>query len=164
MVVHAAGHAPEHVPGPTSGSASGLPSGTVTAPWAPTDLPAHLDTAAARRTLRAEKTQLARWRRLVRARLDLAVAAFAPPDHVGAMSWDLVPEAQLALPLPQELLAAVTVDPPADAVELMEHLRRLDRMLAAYGAELDAALDELTFGPHRTAGHVLVAQRDTPPV
>lgn len=101
------------------------------------------DVRANRRTLRAEKTQLARWRRLVRARLDLAVAAFAPPDHVGAMSWDLLPEAQLALPMPQELLAAVTVDPPADPVALMGHLRRLDRMLAAYGAELDAALEEL---------------------
>ncbi|WP_199423285.1 hypothetical protein [Actinotalea solisilvae] len=103
------------------------------------------DPRATRRALRAEKTQLARWRRLVRARLDLAVATFAPPDHVGAMSWDILPEAQLALPMPQELLAAVTVDPPEDAVALMEHLRRLDRMLAAYGAELDAALDESTF-------------------
>ncbi|MBX9245779.1 hypothetical protein ICW40_13300 [Actinotalea ferrariae] len=100
--------------------------------------------SSTRRTLRAEKTQLARWRRLVRARLDLAVASFAPPDHVGAMSWDILPEAQLALPMPQELLAAVTVDPPSDPVALMERLRRLDRMLAAYGAELDAALDELS--------------------
>lgn len=104
------------------------------------------DPRATRRALRAERTQLARWRRLVRARLDLAVATFAPPDHVGAMSWDILPEAQLALPMPQELLAAVTVDPPEDVVALMEHLRRLDRMLAAYGAELDAALDESTFG------------------
>ncbi len=102
------------------------------------------DVRSTRRVLRAEKTQLARWRRLVRARLDLAVAAFAPPDHVGAMSWDLLPEAQLALPMPQELVAAVTVAAPADPVALMEHLRRLDRMLAAYGAELDAALDELS--------------------
>lgn len=106
------------------------------------------------RVLRAERAQVARWRRLVRARLDLAVAAFAPPDVLGAMSWDILPDAQMALPMPHELAAAVTVASPTDPVALMEHLRRLDRMLASYAAEIDAALeDETREVVHGLAGH-----------
>jgi len=96
---------------------------------------------AARRALRAEKAQLLRWRRLLRARLDLAVAAYAPPDTLGAMSWEILPDAQMSLPCPQDLLAAVHVRTDGDEVELMQRLRELDRSLAAYGARLDAALE-----------------------
>ena len=111
------------------------------------------DLMTTRRALRAEKAQLTRWRRLVRARLDLAVAAFAPPDALGEMNWDIVPEAQLALPMPEALARAVAVPPPADPVALMEHLRALDRMLAGYGRELDAALEESTLDVfHHLAG------------
>jgi hypothetical protein len=99
---------------------------------------------AARRALRAEKAQLLRWRRLVRARLDLAVAAFAPPDTLGAMSWDLVPDAQMNLPTPHDLLNAIRLPAGADQVALMRQLRDLDRRLAAYGAEIDAALEVST--------------------
>ncbi|MCU1432393.1 MAG: hypothetical protein JWP95_1498 [Actinotalea sp.] len=102
------------------------------------------DPRTVRRSLRAEKAQLIRWRRLVRARLDLAVAAFAPPPPLGETTWEIVPEAQLALPLPHDLEAAITVAGPRDPVELMEHLRSLDRMLAVYGAELDHALETST--------------------
>lgn len=104
-------------------------------------LPATVGSRSTRSLLRTERAQLARWRRLVRARLDLTVASFAPPDQIGAMSWDLLPEAQMALPSPQDLLGAVTVAMPEDPVRLMEHLRELDQRLAAYGAELDAALE-----------------------
>lgn len=107
------------------------------------------DPMTTRRALRAEKAQLTRWRRLVRARLDLAVAAFAPPDALGEMNWDIVPEAQLALPMPEALAHAVAVPPPADPVALMEHLRALDRMLADYGRELDSALEETTLDDFR---------------
>jgi len=99
---------------------------------------------AARRALRAEKAQLLRWRRLVRARLDLAVAAFAPPDTLGAMSWELVPSAQMKLPTPHDLLAAIRLPSEADQVALMRQLRELDRRLAEYGAEIDAALESST--------------------
>ena len=102
------------------------------------------DARAVRRALRAEKAQLLRWRRLVRARLDLAVAAYAPPDMLGAMSWDIVPEAQMSLPRPQELLAAVRFSGGSDEVALMQVLRDLDRRLADYGAQLDAALEMST--------------------
>jgi hypothetical protein len=102
------------------------------------------DARAARRALRAEKAQLLRWRRLLRARLDLAVASYAPPDTLGAMSWDILPDAQLSLPRPQELLAVVRVSPAQDQVALMQRLRALDRQLADYQAHLDAALEEST--------------------
>ena len=103
-----------------------------------------LDPHADRRTLRAERAELIRWRRLLRARLDLAVAAYAPPETLGAMSWDLVPAAQLCLPLPQVLRGAITLDTEDDRVAMMHRLRDLDRSLADYGAALEAALDECT--------------------
>lgn len=102
------------------------------------------DARAIRRALRAEKAQLLRWRRLVRARLDLAVAGYAPPDMLGAMSWDIVPEAQMSLPRPQELLAAVRFAAGSDEVALMQSLRDLDHRLADYGAQIDAALEMST--------------------
>lgn len=102
------------------------------------------DARAARRALRAEKAQLLRWRRLLRARLDLAVASYAPPDTLGAMSWDILPDAQMSLPHPQDLIAVVRVSPDDDQVALMQRLRALDRQLAAYGAHLDAALEDST--------------------
>ena len=105
---------------------------------------AHQDPRTARRSLRAEKAQLLRWRRLVRARLDLAVAAFAPPEPLGEATWDLLPEAEFGLPMPHELAAAIEVEQPQDAVGLMEELRSLDRKLAVYGAELDSALENQT--------------------
>lgn len=103
------------------------------------------DARAARRALRAEKAQLLRWRRLLRARLDLAVAAYAPPDTLGAMSWDILPEAQLSLPHPQQLLALVRLSSTdEDQVALMQKLRDLDRQLAEYEEHIDAALEEST--------------------
>lgn len=99
------------------------------------------DARGNRRMLRAEKAQLLRWRRLLRARLDLAVAGFAPPEPLGGMRWELLPEAQLGLPTHRALMQAVAVPAPADPIALMEHLRDLDRALAAYGAELDAELE-----------------------
>lgn len=103
-----------------------------------------LDPHATRRTLRAEKAELQRWRRLLRARLDLAVASYAPPEELGAMSWDLLPAAQLALPLPQTLRDAVGLDADDDRVALMRRLRELDRELATYGHTLDQAMETCT--------------------
>ena len=102
------------------------------------------DARATRRALRAEKAQLLRWRRLLRARLDLAVAAYAPPDMLGAMSWDILPEAQMSLPRPQDLLDAVRAVDENDQVALMQRLRALDQQLADYEAHLDAALESST--------------------
>lgn len=102
------------------------------------------DPQTSRRTLRAEKTELLRWRRLLRARLDLAVASYAPPEPLGAMSWELLPAAQLRLPLTENLQAAVALEPEPDRVALMRRLRELDRELAAYGCALDEALEDCT--------------------
>lgn len=115
------------------------------------------DARATRRALRAEKAQLLRWRRLLRARLDLAVAAYAPPDTLGAMSWDILPEAQMALPHPQDLLDAVRAAGESDQVALMQRLRQLDQQLAAYEAHVDAALEAST---QRILGTLAAGQGD----
>lgn len=97
-----------------------------------------------RLALRAEKAQLTHWRRLLRARLDLAVAAFAPPEPLGTVGWEELPEAHLDLPDSTALGAAVAVVTPIDPVELMNRLRGLDRSLAEYGRALDGALELTT--------------------
>lgn len=97
-----------------------------------------------RRSLRAEKAQLQHWRRLLRARLDLAVGAFAPPEPLGSVAWETLPAAHHDLPDGAALAAAVSVGAPGDPVELMTRLRDLDRSLAAYGRALDDALETST--------------------
>lgn len=106
--------------------------------------PSRLDPHATRRALRAEKAELVRWRRLLRARLDLAVASYAPPETLGVMSWDMLPTAMLSLPLPQTLREVVSLHPEEDRVGRMHQLRALDHDLAAYGAALDHALERCT--------------------
>ena len=104
-----------------------------------------VDARAARRTLRAERAQLSHWRRLLRARLDLAVAGFAPPEPLGAFTWDLVPDAVVLLPRAQELAEAIRAGGDGgDVVELLTTLRRLDRMLSRYADDLDVAIEETT--------------------
>lgn len=102
------------------------------------------DTRATRRALRAERAQLQHWRRLLRARLDLAVAGLAPPEHLGAFTWDLMPDAAVLLPRSQDLAAAIRVGEEADVVDLLTRLRRLDRMLSRYGDALEGAIEETT--------------------
>ncbi|WP_372593830.1 hypothetical protein [Actinotalea sp.] len=98
-----------------------------------------------RRTLRQEKLEVGRWRRLLRARLDLLVGAYAPPEILGTTGWEHLPPSRLDLPLAGELAAAIwTGTEPEDRVALMRRLRDLDRSLAAYAAALDGALDDTT--------------------
>jgi hypothetical protein len=109
------------------------------------DEPVGLASAATRRTVRAERSAVVRWRRLLRARLDLLVATYAPPDELGAMGWDVLPRAQAAAPIGDELRAALgTCDHETDQVAAMRRLRDLDRRLAAYADDLDRALDATT--------------------
>lgn len=104
-----------------------------------------LDSAATRRAVRAERTSVTRWRRLLRSRLDLLVATYAPPEPLGEMGWDVLPQAQLAAPDLDELRAAIEWRPTdTDRVGAMHRLRDLDRRLAGYAAELDDALDATT--------------------
>jgi hypothetical protein len=108
-------------------------------PWGPA-----ADARATRRALRAERAQLQHWRRLLRARLDLAVAGLAPPEHLGAFTWDLMPDTAVLLPRSQDLSDAVRVGEEADVVDLLTRLRRLDRMLSRYGDALELAIEETT--------------------
>lgn len=105
-----------------------------------------LDRRSTRRTLTAERAQLTRWRRLLRARLDLTVAGFAPPEPLGTMTGEVLPGAVQQLPPAVDLSAAVACVTPIDPVELMTRLRHLDRTLEAYGHEIDAALETSTDG------------------
>lgn len=101
-------------------------------------------TRPTRRALRTEKAQLTRWRRLLRARLDLAIAGFAPPEPLGVALGDELPDSRYDLPSAVELSHAIAVVRPIDPVELMTRLRRLDRALAAYEQDVDEALEEST--------------------
>ena len=108
-------------------------------PWADGDL------QAARRALRHEKIEVGRWRRLLRARLDLVVGAYAPPEILGTTGWEHLPSARLDLPLAGEMSAAIwACDDSEDRVALMRRLRELDRHLGGYAAELSNALDSTT--------------------
>lgn len=123
-------------------------------------------TPAARRALRTEKAQLARWRRLLRARLDLAVVGFAPPEPLGVALGDELPASRYDIPTALELSHAITVAPPLDPIELMTCLRRLDRALAAYEKDVDLALEETTVQVVRelAAGGDLPVTRRSPGV
>lgn len=99
---------------------------------------------ATRRAVRAERASVLRWRRLLRARLDLLVASYAPPEGLGAMGWDVLPHAQQSVPSTEELRAALDGCTDMDRVQTMHRLRALDRRLAVYAEQIDDALDVTT--------------------
>lgn len=99
---------------------------------------------ATRHALRTEQAQVARWRRLLRARLDLEIAGFAPPEPLGVASGDELPASRVDLPSTVELTTAVRVVTPLDPIELMTRLRDLDRRLAAYAKDVAESLEECT--------------------
>lgn len=103
-----------------------------------------LDAFATRRALRAEMAEVGRWRRLLRSRLDLTVASYAPPEVLGALAWGAVPPAQVSLPRPDALTDAIAVSGAGDRVQLMRELRELDKQLATYEHQLERALEEST--------------------
>lgn len=98
-----------------------------------------------RRALRLERQHVTHWRRLVRDRLELAVAAAAPPQVPGE---DLDVRALLIaaddLPPAAELAAAVRGALPIAEMTELPHLRDLDMRLARYEMRLEDALRELT--------------------
>ncbi|PVU82556.1 hypothetical protein DDP54_05565 [Cellulomonas sp. WB94] len=111
---------------------------------------------SSRRALRAERARVSYWRRLVTARIDLALACVAPPD-------------QLGLDLTLLLDGAVHTTPPAHAdldkllrhslpiteIHHLDELYRLDERLASYQRDLDDVIatttakfiDHLTLDP-----------------
>jgi hypothetical protein len=113
-----------------------------------------------RRALRAEHARVMWWRRLVRARLDLAVAQAAHPQTLGEdMAFQLPPEIGVEVPRPAVLAAVLgagrvptplpeggTADGAAGAVAQLrlDELRALDEQLARYGEGVAAALSQAT--------------------
>ncbi|WP_028045366.1 hypothetical protein [Cellulomonas sp. URHE0023] len=97
-----------------------------------------------RRVLRAEHARVMWWRRLVRARLDLAVAQVARPDPLGEeIAFQLPPQVGVDVPRPAAL--AAMLGPGAGAGSLrIDELRTLDAQLARYGEGVEAALAEAT--------------------
>ena len=75
-----------------------------------------------RRALRAEHARVAWWRRLVRARLDLAVAQAARPQTLGEeMAFQLPLDVGLDVPRPADL--AAVLDAGTEAVDRLGELR-----------------------------------------
>jgi len=102
------------------------------------------DLRLARRALRAERERVAWWRRAVRARMDLAVAAAAPAGVLGEQVAFLLPlDVCLQVPRPDELGTAL---PPGDGHDLgrLPELRALDARLATYEQGVVDALDRTT--------------------
>jgi len=98
-----------------------------------------------RRALRAEHARVTWWRRLVRARLDLAVAQAARPQTLGEeVAFQLPLEVGVGVPRPAALASVLGgPEPVADAARLDE-LRALDAQLSTYAAGVDAALVRAT--------------------
>lgn len=99
----------------------------------------------ARRALTAELQRARYWRRLLRGRLDLAVAATQLPAALGDDVFGALP-AGLAdlLPPPAELRAAVRVGEAAEEVAMLSGLRAMDQAVARYEDALVAALEATT--------------------
>jgi len=97
-----------------------------------------------RRALRAEQARVVWWRRLVRARIDLAVAGAARPDPLGEdVAFQLPLDVTLSLPRPSELESLLPDVVPTD-VEALGRLRELDSRLASYEESVSDALVRTT--------------------
>ncbi|WP_028049681.1 hypothetical protein [Cellulomonas sp. URHD0024] len=97
-----------------------------------------------RRALRAEHARVTWWRRLVRARLDLAVAQAARPQTLGEdMAFQLPPEVGVEVPRPAVLASVLESDNGTCDLRIDE-LRSLDAQLARYGEGVEAALGRAT--------------------
>lgn len=93
---------------------------------------------AHRRALLTESVTTSRWRRLVQARLDLAVAAAAPVEPLRRPST--------SLPQPPESaeLRDLVESVPDDPVGLLLRLEHAQRALTGYAAGVDAAASAAT--------------------
>ena len=97
-----------------------------------------------RRALRAEKALVGWWRRLVRARLDLAVASAARPTALGEdIAFQLPVDVGVRVPRPAELDTVLGVAAESEIGQL-EELRALDARLASYEQGVHEALATTT--------------------
>lgn len=84
------------------------------------------------RQLRVEQTRISWWRRLVHARLDLAVARTAGPRPLGDGGAAGIDLSDADAPDPEELLAILHGAAPAAEVSRLVELRDLEARLGAY--------------------------------
>jgi len=107
----------------------------------PSTEPRVADMRLDRRALRAERARVDWWRRLVRARLDLAVARAANPQPLGEnIAFQLPLEVGLDVPRPGELADVLVGPGPAEEVARLKELRALDARLARYQSGVEEAL------------------------
>lgn len=104
------------------------------------------------RALRAERSRVAWWRRLVRARLDLLVARAVGPQPLGEeLAFQLPLEVGLDVPRPDELEAVLGGHRAGTHLDQLTALRDLDTRLVRYQDGVDAALARST---ERLIGHL----------
>lgn len=98
-----------------------------------------------RRALRAERERVSWWRRVVRARMELAVAVAAGPDVLGeGVAFVLPLDVSVNVPRPGELRDALPDTDAGQEVGLLPALRALDERLAAYETGVAEALERAT--------------------
>ena len=100
---------------------------------------------SSRRALRDERARVCYWRRLVSARLDLAVASAAPPAPLGLDPAMLPAGAVLtAPPASADIARALPRNLPISEIHHLDLLYRLDEQLATYQFNLDTVLAATT--------------------
>ena len=93
---------------------------------------------SSRRALRDERARVSYWRRLVSARLDLAVASAAPPEPLGLDPTMFPAGAVLkAPPASADIARALPRALPISEIHHLDLLHRLDEQLATYQYNLD---------------------------
>ncbi|GIG41046.1 hypothetical protein [Cellulomonas phragmiteti] len=108
------------------------------------DEPLH-DLRLERRALRAERDRVGWWRRVVRARMDLAVAGAAAPGALGEdVAFVLPLDVCLQVPRAGELHEALPHGDAGREVGLLPALRALDERLARYEDGVVEALERAT--------------------
>jgi len=104
------------------------------------------------RALRAERSRVGWWRRLVRARLDLLVARAVGPQPLGEeLAFQLPLDVGLDVPRPDELEAVLGGHRAGTHLDQLTALRELDHRLVRYQDGVDAALAHAT---ERLIGHL----------
>jgi hypothetical protein len=98
-----------------------------------------------RRALRVERARVAWWRRIVRARLDLAVARATGPDVLGEdVAFQLPVDVGVSVPRPAELAAVLGAGQASADLAQLDELRALDARLATYQKGVEEALSRAT--------------------
>ncbi|MBU4214552.1 MAG: hypothetical protein KJ792_07845 [Actinobacteria bacterium] len=95
------------------------------------------------RELRLERTRITWWRRLVRARLDLAVARTAGPQPLGGAVAARMRGQGAEVPEATELLELLHGADPMGEVGRLVELRDLDGRLGAYERSVDESLRQV---------------------